>query len=250
MVGFVEEVGDGVASYRAGDRVAVWRDSGPTRTGAYAQYLALPAENVVPVSTSLEPEEIAPLELAMCVQVSFDQIMQFGTLSGASIGVTGLGPAGLIAVQMARAYGAESIVAYDPVPSRCRLALSLGADEAMDPASENRSDSFLDVGMDMTGLRTAIDFLIQRSTKAVTMFGVVREDLVFPPSKWYGGFALVGYGSHNLGAAKRALTLINQDRLRLAPLVTHRLGLDHYAEAVALLESKEAIKVLFDPWSD
>lgn len=252
MVGHVEQVATSTttSSLKPGDRVVVWRDSGPTRAGAYAQYVTLPTENLLPISTDLDAEDIASLELAMCVQVSFDQLLQIGSFDGKTVGVSGLGPAGLIAIQIAKALGASSVVAYDPVESRCELARSLGANRAIDPASESRTDVFMDFGLDMTGLPGAIRFLVDRTRSAVAMFGVVREDIIFPASKWYGGFSLVGYGSHNLGAAKRALTLIQLGRLRLAPLVTHRLGFDEYAKGIAMLEKREAIKVLFDPWMD
>ena len=252
MVGRVEQVVTGAAtsSLKPGDRVVAWRDSGPTRIGSYGQYVPVPTENLLPVTDDLAAEDIASLELAMCVQVSFDQLLQIGSLAGKAVGVSGLGPAGLIAVQIAKALGAASIMAYDPVESRCELARSLGADQAMDPAYEARADVFLDFGLDMTGLPGAIRFLVDRTRTAVAMFGVVREDIVFPASKWYGGFSLVGYGSHNLGAAKRALTWIQLGRLRLAPLVTHRLRFDQYAKGISMIEKREAIKVLFDPWTD
>jgi threonine dehydrogenase-like Zn-dependent dehydrogenase len=249
MVGFVEAVANPSSSLEQGDRVAAWRDSGPTCNGAYSQYVSLPTANLLPVSEDLAVEEIASLELAMCVQVSFDQVLQFESLNGKSVGITGLGPAGLIAVQIAKALGA-SVVAYDPVSARCDLARTLGADEALDPATESRADTFLDFGFDMTGLPTPIRFLVDRTRSAVAMFGVVREDIVFPASKWYGGFCLIGYGSHNLGSAKRALTWIQLGKLRLAPLVTQRLGFEDYDHGVSLLRSKEAIKVLFDPWTN
>ena len=63
-------------------------------------------------------ENVVSLELAMCVQVSFDQLEIFGGVRDQKIGITGLGPAGLIAAQMANAYGAREIVAFDPLPAR------------------------------------------------------------------------------------------------------------------------------------
>lgn len=250
MVGFVEAVGSEVQSFRKGDRVAVWRDSGPRRPGAYAQYVSLPAENLLPVAERLAAEEIASLELAMCVQVSFDRLLQVESLANRTVGIAGLGPAGLIAVQVARAVGASTVVGYDPIESRRELAVTLGAHETSHPESETRKEQFLDVALDMTGIPSVIRFLVDHTRSAVALFGVVREDITFPGSRWYGGFSLLGYGEHNLGAAKRALSWIELGKLDLAPLITHRLGLPEYARGVELLESKEAIKILFDPWSE
>ena len=83
--------------------------------------------------------------------------------------------------------------------------------------------------------------------RAVAIFGVLREPVAFGPAQWYGGFSLIGYGEHNLGAAERALQAILDGTLDLSPLITHQLPLSKYGEGVALLQSMEAIKVLFDP---
>lgn len=247
MTGVVEELGSEVESPEPGTVVAVWRDAGPARPGAYGEYACVPAENLLPVSPSLQPEEIAPLELAMCVHVSFDQLTAIdGGLAGSKLGLTGMGPAGLIAVQIAKAMGAR-VLAYDPVASRRSLAESLGADECLDPNEESRSERFLDFSIDLTGAVPAIEFLIGHTRRAVTLFGVLRDHVGFGPSHWYGGFSLIGYGEHNLGSARRALTLVQAGKLRLAPLITHRMTFKEYARGVELLERREAIKILFTP---
>ncbi len=245
MVGEVVAAGSEVVNFVPGTRVAVWRDSGPARPGAYAEYVALPSENLLPVKADLKPEDIASLELAMCVHVSFDQLAMLGSLQGKTLGITGLGPAGLIAVQIGKALGAARVVAFDLVTERCELALELGADEALDPADEKRDSRYLDFGLDMTGFPKAIDFLVRHTKTAVAVFGVLRDPMTFPPSHWYGGFTLMGYGDHNLGAARRALSLIDIGALRLAPLVTHQMEFDAYEDGIELLRNRQAIKILF-----
>jgi threonine dehydrogenase-like Zn-dependent dehydrogenase len=246
MTGVIERLGPETTGPEPGTTVAVWRDSGPYRPGAYGEYACLPVENLIEVPTSLSPSEIAPLELAMCVHVSFDQLVQLGSLDGTTLGITGMGPAGLIAVQIGKALGAE-VVAYDPVEERRDLAVSLGADEALDPAAESRTERFLDFAVDCTGAVPAISFLIDHTQRAVTIFGVLRDDVVFPPSHWYGGFSLVGYGEHNRGAAERALALVASGRLKLAPLITQTLPFTDYERGVEMLAAKKAIKILFVP---
>lgn len=246
MTGVTERLGPNTDGPQPGTTVAVWRDSGPYRPGAYGEYACLPAENLVEVPASLDPSEIAPLELAMCVHVSFDQLEPLGSLQGARLGLTGMGPAGLIAVQIGKAKGAE-VVAYDPVGERRELALSLGADEALDPAADARAERFLDFAVDCTGAVPAISFLIDRTKRAVTLFGVVRDDVTFPPSHWYGGFSLLGYGEHNRRSAERALQLVVDGKLRLDPLISRTLPFTEYERGVELLAKKEAIKILFVP---
>jgi len=252
VVGEVVGLGQGVDALAVGTRVAAWRDPGGRRQGCYAEYVAVDADQVLPVPAHLSDADLAPLELAMCVQVSFDQLMARGSLRGKRVGIGGLGPAGLIAVQMAKAYGAREVVAFDLLEDRSRLGASLGADVVLAPDPEafpsGREGALAcDVGVDTTGLPVAIEFLIARANETVAIFGVLREPVAFPPSHWWGGFALLGYGEHNRGAAERALALVTDGSLRLAPLVTHTLPMSRYAEGVDLLRRKEAIKVLFTP---
>ena len=250
-VGEVAVLGDGVEGLAVGQRVVVWRDPGGRRQGCYAQYATVEAEHVLPVPDDLPDEALAPLELAMCVQVSFDQLAAREGIRGKRVGVSGLGPAGLIAVQMAKAYGAREVVALDLLPERCALARDLGADIAMHPDEatfDRHGDEALDTGLDTTGVKIAIETLMRCTRSTVAIFGVLREHVAFGPEHWWGDFALLGYGEHNRSAAERALTLVEAGTLRLAPLVTHTLPLRRYEEGVELLRNKDALKVLFRPW--
>lgn len=252
VVGEVVALGEGVVELTVGTRVAAWRDPGGRRQGCYAEFVAVDAEHVLAVPDDLSDADLAPLELAMCVQVSFDQLIARGGIRDKRVGISGLGPAGLIAVQMAKAYGACEVVAIDPLEERRVLGLMLGADTVLSPDAERfpagrTNEVTLDTGLDTTGLKVAIEFLIERTNETVAIFGVLREHVGFGPEHWWGGFALLGYGEHNLGAAERALALVERGALRLAPLVTHTLPLSLYREGVELLRSKEAIKVLFKP---
>ena len=251
-VGRVAVLGDGVDDLALGQRVAVWRDPGGRRQGCYASLAPVEAAHVLPVPEALDDSDLAPLELAMCVQVTFDQLAERGGVGGARVGVSGLGPAGLIAVQLAKANGAREVVAIDPVPERRALGRELGADRVLPPergrfSAGRAGASACDVAIDTTGLVSAIEFLIERTADTVALFGVLREPVRFPPSHWWGGFALLGYGEHNRAAAERALGRVVEGSLRLAPLVTHTLPLSRYAEGVERLRRKEAIKILFVP---
>ena len=81
-MGEIAAVGAGVIGAAPGAPVAVWRDPGHDRPGCYAQYVCVAADNVISVPPDLEPQAIAPLELAMCVQVSFDQLLQVASFPG------------------------------------------------------------------------------------------------------------------------------------------------------------------------
>jgi len=253
MTGEVVAVGPGVTAPAVGSRVAAWQDrGGNVAQGCYAQYVAFRTESLMTVAPDMEPHRIASLELAMCVQVSFDQLAPFDTIRGKRFGVSGLGPAGLIAVQMAKACGAAEVVGIDPLVERREAAALLGADRVIRGDGELPAGRFaptaMDAAIDCTGLKVSIEYLVGRTRKAVAIFGVLREEVVFPSDCWRGGFALLGYGSHNRNAAEQAYGLIEKGNLDLAPLITRRLPLSQYTEGVSLLRNREAIKILFVPW--
>lgn len=260
-VGVVAALGEGVAGPAVGTRVAAWRDQGHDRPGCYAQYNIFEADHLLPVPEAMPLAALASLELAMCVQVSFDQLLHMGVVAGQRVGVSGLGPAGLIALQMARAYGAAEVIAIDPIAARRDLARELGADVALSPdevaalapdandAAAMRGAKRFDAAVDCTGLAASVAALLATTRQAVALFGVLRNPVEFGFGHWSSGVALLGYGSHNRAAAERALQLIVDGRLNLEPLITHQLPLSRYAEGVELLRRKEAIKVAFLPWA-
>ena len=249
-IGVVQEVADTDSPFKPGDRVAAWRDPGGRRQGLYAAYAPIQTDDLIAIPTALPAKAIASLELAMCVQVSFDQLRSAGYLSGKRIGISGLGPAGLIAIQLARAYGAAEVIGFDIVPERFDLAKTLGATACMHPEAFTgirHQAQALDIALDTSGKKQAIEFLMRHTNQTVAIFGVLREDVLFGPANWYGGFSLMGYGRHNREAATSALDHILKGHLDLTPLISKEMSFDEYAKAIPLLESKKAIKILFRP---
>lgn len=251
-VGKIVAIGSGIPDLEIGMRVAAWRDPGGRRQGAYAEYMPVDAAHVLPIPDDLPLAAIASLELAMCVQSSFDQLNERKAVAGKRFAISGLGPAGLIAIQMARAYGANEVIGIDPITERGKLAAIIGADRILEAGSnalplDRFSDQSLDAAIDTTGLKVSIEYLMARTRETVAIFGVLREKLIFGPEQWWGNFALLGYNSHYREAAERALQLILDDKLDLSVLVTHTLPMSRYAEGVDLLRQKQAIKVLYTP---
>ncbi len=252
--GEVVALGPGVTTLRVGASVAVWRDTGARAQGCYAQFNVSREADLIEVPASLGAAEIASLELAMCVEVSFQRLALLGGVEGRMIGISGLGPAGLLAVQFARAHGAAEVVGIDPVAERRELAATLGAHRTVAPDATawpaSRRNGALDDAIDLTGVPASIEFLMDRTERCVTVFGVLREEVRFGMRHLFGpGLTLMGYGDHNRAAAETALRFITEGKLRLAPLITHTLPFTRYLEGVELLRRKQAVKVLFDPWA-
>jgi len=247
--GTIEAVGPGVTGLAAGDRVSAWRDAGHHVPGCYAQFVVHKAENVIRVPAGLPDEAVAPVELAMCVATVYRMLHDMGAVAGRRFGVTGLGPAGLVALQMARAEGATELVGFDLNAARRARALELGmADEVYDPrdAAALAGRVKLASAVDCVGAKASVEFLLDHSSDVVALFGVQREDYIYRPQ--HNRLRLCGYKGHSRESAEYAVDLIGRGLLDLAPLVTHRLPLERYAEGIDLLEAQAAVKVMFLPW--
>lgn len=250
--GVVDEVGDGVTSLSKGDRVSLWRDPGHHIVGCYAEYAVRPIEDVIKVPDWLSADLTAPIELAMCVACSVLRMISMDAIRGKRTAVAGLGPAGLIAIQMLRAEGAASIVAIDPVEKRRDLALELGADFAYSPEEAqkylpDRSNAALDSAIDCVGSAKSAHFLMDHVDDVVALFGVQREEYTFA-FRHYNGLRLCGYPPHNRGAAEYAVKLLNERKLDFSPMISHRLPMNEYPSALKLLERQEATKICLVPW--
>jgi len=234
-VGEVVALGAGVTALRVGASVAVWRDTGARPQGCYAQFNVSRVDDLLEVPASLGAADIASLELAMCVEVSFQQLARLGGVAGRRVGLAGLGPAGLVAVQLARAHGAADIVGIDPVAERRELAVKLGAHRTVAPDAiawpASRANGALDDAIDLTGVPASIEFLMDRTRRCVTLFGVLREEVRFGTRHLFGpGLTLMGYGDHNRAAAETALRFITEGKLRLAPLIPQTPPFPRYAQ--------------------
>lgn len=251
-VGEVVAVGAGVTNFKIGDRVASWRDEGFGKNGTYAEHMIQDAANLLTVPAGRDPLDYTSLELAMCVGASFLDIEKYAPLRGKRVFVQGLGPAGLIAVQMARALGAREVVALDINSSRFALAKSLGADACLSPidpkiAGLTRSHSDApDMVVECVGLAKSVNAALRMTKEIVVLFGVQREDYVYPVGSWTG-LKLFGYPGHSLEAAEFAHRLITERKIELRPLYSKTEAFENYSKAVESLEKQEAVKIIFQP---
>jgi len=246
MTGTVEAVGPGVTEFGPGDAVVAWRTMGEVKPGYYAEKACVPAADLLPRPASLSPAEAAGLEMAMCVAASF---LALPDLTGTTVSVGGLGPAGMIAVQMARAAGAARVIGFDLNPERLAFARTLGADETYDPRSEAGAalagKGAADYAVDCSGSAASVQFQLDLVRRGVALFGVPHEAYRFEPRHF--GLTLYGYQGHTLEAARYALARLESGAVRLAPLNTATLPLSRFAEGTALLAAQQALKVLYQP---
>ncbi|HEY2257931.1 MAG TPA: zinc-dependent alcohol dehydrogenase [Variovorax sp.] len=103
--------------------------TGMTVDGGYAQFMCANADYAVPIPEGLSAEQAAPL---LCAGVtSYRALQKAYVVPGQRVAVFGVGGLGHLALQIARAMGAE-VFAFDVSPEKLALARELGADHALD----------------------------------------------------------------------------------------------------------------------
>jgi L-iditol 2-dehydrogenase len=174
---------------------------------------------------------------------------------GASSGVYGCGPIGLLLVQLLRAAGARTLAAADPLPHRLAAAAAmgathtLGAGEAL-PAGLAR-DGGLDVAFEAAGEDAALADAIEavRPGGRVVLVGIPDGDRTsFTASAARRkGLTLLLSRRMETGDLPRAIRLVELRRVDFAPLVTERYPLSRADEAFEALVSRRGLKVIVEP---
>ncbi len=246
LAGEVAAVGENVSTFRKGQRVVAWRDCGcgNQRTGGYAEYVCLPETALLKLPDNAEFRDYASLELGMCVGGTFLDLNRSTSLAGKIVGVSGLGGAGLLAAQYAKAEGAAEVVGFELDPGRAESAARFGVDRIVDPrqAGDKR---YLDVAIDCVGARASIELLLGLTKEIVAIFGVQREPVTFPAMA--GNLKLFGMPQHSKPAAEYALAHVTAGRVSLRGLIGAELSLAEYEKGVQLLKKREVIKVCYLP---
>lgn len=153
FAGEVVEVGEGVKSYKLGDRVAYNSNNSPADMGrggvfgGFSHYVALREVDGHVQSLCKVPDNVS-LEHASLVEplsVALHAVNRADPKPGEAVAVFGVGPIGLGIVMGLRQRGVENIVAFDLSPLRRERALALGAKAAFDPRENKPADVLKDL---------------------------------------------------------------------------------------------------------
>jgi 2-desacetyl-2-hydroxyethyl bacteriochlorophyllide A dehydrogenase len=188
VAGVVEGVGAEVESAGVGDRVALHynitcgdcyycstgneqfcgkvRMLGHYADGGYAEYIAVPARNAIPLPDEIPFEQGATL---MCASATaFHALRKSRLRAGETAAVFGVGGLGMSAVQLARVFGAIEVFAVDINEDKLKLAAHYGAipvnARQVDPVEEIRrltNGRGVDVALELIGLARTMRQTVQ-----------------------------------------------------------------------------------------
>jgi 2-desacetyl-2-hydroxyethyl bacteriochlorophyllide A dehydrogenase len=225
--------------------------------GAQAEQLLVPRANLtlrrVPEGMS---DEVA-LFAGDVMGTGYHAVAHAGMRSGDTVAVLGLGPVGLCAVQAALAGGATRVFAVDSVGERLAMAERFGATpvhlseeepkKVVRAATEGRG---VDVVVDAVGDPGPLAMAVSLARDAGTVSGIGAYAGVGEAPlglAWLKGLTLRLGLANVIAHVDRVLALIEAGTLDPSPLVTHHMKLDEAAEAYALYDNREALKIVLRP---
>jgi L-iditol 2-dehydrogenase len=194
-----------------------------------------------------------------------------GTILGATVAVLGAGSMGLLHLLLLKALWPPLRVALvDPLPERRQKALALGADAAAAPGEAARqavaglssdsgrealgalgargADFVFDTAGGPAALAAALDLTRPGGTTVLFAHAAPGERAGLDLNAFFKAERrLLGTYSGSLVEQRDVFRLLVTGRFDPAPLVTHRLPLSRFAEAVELARDRRALKVLLTP---
>ncbi|GBR08524.1 zinc-dependent alcohol dehydrogenase [Acetobacter oeni] len=279
FTGILERVGEGVNGLKPGLRVvadinigcghcyfcrrneilncAEMRQIGIHRDGAFAEYVSVPARQIIPAPDSVVPEVLALTEPVACVVRA---ARKAGAGFAQSVVVLGAGPIGNLHIQMVRLVGAAPVIAVELSPERAELARRSGADVVItDPADvrnvvhAHTGGRGADIVIESIGSPAlyASAFNLIRPGGHVAAFGITGPDdtiplrildMVLRENSIKGSVAGMGEDMHD------ALALLTHGRFLVEPFTRRVVPLSDIQTAFESLgDNPEILKVQIRP---
>ncbi len=276
--GVVEAVGDKVEGFAPGDYVSAEmhlacghcyqcqvgnrhicenvKIFGVDLPGCFAEYVRIPAKQVVKLPPGIKPEYGALLD---SLGNSVHAVSQ-ANVSGKTVHVVGCGPLGLFAIVLAKAMGARAVYASDVSPFRLDLARQAGADQVLAADKVKVSVEIrtltethgVDVVLEMSGNARAINdaFDSLKLGGTVVMMGIpqgtvemdLSRNIIFKEAKVLGV-----NGRRIFETWFLMLDLLAAGKLNLDFIITHRLPLSEFGQAMDLIRDGVSGKILLEP---
>jgi alcohol dehydrogenase len=282
FIGEVAEVGPDVHGLKVGDRVLSSAGTGcgncvACRTGrpfqcakgarafglgselggGQAEYVCIPNADMTLLHVPDGVSEEQAVLLTDAMATAYFGVRNADVKAGSLVAVVGLGPIGLIAVELALLLGASRVFAIDPVASRRAHAAALGA-EVFDADAGTREEIFARTGgrgaqsvVEASGARSAVELALSLVAGGGTLsvIGVPQPDVSLTMMPIFYRNLTVRSGNCPVPYMwPELIPLLQQQRLTAAGLFTHTLPLADGAEAYRLFDSRQddVVKIMID----
>ena len=227
---------------------------GVDRDGAFADFIAMPASNVMKLDGI--PTEIGAIMDPMGNAV---HTVLESTVPGSTVLVLGCGPIGCFAVGVARAAGASLVIASDFNARRLELACAMGAHVTLNPGHDDvlarvhelTSGDGVDLVCEMSGHPSghAQAFAAARLGGRVNLLGTPSRttEVDFARDVIFKGLTLYGVTGRKMYQTWHEMRrFLRAGQLDPRPVITHRFPLEQIAEAIQVIKDGEAGKVILE----
>jgi threonine 3-dehydrogenase len=227
---------------------------GVDRDGAFADYVVMPASNVMKLDGI--PTEIGaimdPLGNAVHTVLEAD-------VPGSTVLVLGCGPIGCFAVGVARAAGASLVLASDFNPKRLDLARAMGAHVTLNPGTDDvlgrvrelTNGDGVDLVCEMSGHPSGHTqaFAAARLGGRVNLLGTPNRttEVDFARDVIFKGLTLYGVTGRKMYQTWHQMQrFLRAGQLNPRPVITHRFPLERIADAIQVIKDGQAGKVILE----
>jgi threonine 3-dehydrogenase len=224
---------------------------GVNRDGAFAEFLSLPAENVVHLDARI-PDEMAsimdPFGNATHTALSFPLI-------GEDVLITGAGLIGSMATAICRFAGARNIVVSDLSDYRLEIAKKMGATLTINPLKGETIEQAIkdlhmrgfDIGLEMSGSPTAFESMIENmyNGSKIALLGILPNSTTVQWDKIiFKALTLKGIYGREMWETWYQMEQMLITGIDLSPVITHRFGIDDFQKGFDVMESGQCGKVI------
>jgi len=228
---------------------------GVDRDGAFADFIAMPASNVIPLD-GISPEIGAIMDP---IGNAVHTVLEGNSVAGSTVFVLGCGPIGCFAVGVARAAGASQVIASDLNPTRLEIARAMGAHVTLDASREDvvarireaTGGEGVDLVCEMSGHPSghAQAFAAARPGGRVNLLGTPSRttEVNFARDVIFKGLTLYGVTGRKMYSTWNAMQrFLRTGQLDPRPVVTHRFPLEGIADAIRVIKEGAAGKVILE----
>jgi L-iditol 2-dehydrogenase len=234
------------------------RSIGSKQDGAFARYLLTPATNLHRVPDELDLESAALTEPLACTVHGV--LETAGVRAGDNVAITGPGPIGLLALQLAKVAGATvAMIGTNQDAERLTLAKELGADHSINVQEvgnviESVTDAFKADGADLviecSGAAPAAKTLLEVARRGghFCQMGLYGKPISLDQDAiCYKELVVTGTNASVTTAWTRALKLLAERKVNAQRLITHRFSIERWDKALEVVRNKEGVKVVLKP---
>ena len=276
-VGHIAELGEGVTDYEIGELVSgeghitcgkcrncrsgniQWckftNSVGVDRNGAFAEYVCIPATNIIRIPKNLPEDVVAMFD---AVGNATHTALMFN-LVGEDVIITGAGPIGIIAAGICKYAGARNVIITDVNDFRLGLAKQMGATATVNVAKESLEEAMkaggiiegFDVGLEMSGNGSAFNQMTgaMRNGGKISLLGLGDGPISVNMNNIIGkGLTLQGIYGRKMDNWHQMSYMV-QGGLDLSPVITHRFHYTEFEKGFEAMHSGKSGKVILS-WED